>query len=578
MPQKDTIEFWPRTFIREQMFAWLITNYVPFLLCLSQHRLCPYSALLLPTGIDKEEKKNCYFLWAPALWGKKTALFGEESQSLLSNAEANKFQQPEGSKSFNRFSACGQKQAPGTALPGGDSQRGRTKSCRAGQRHCPSLLWDRAQRLSGNWQRRNCRARLDKQSDVFAAFLFFLCLSCHPLISAQHLHQVQSQAELEPAGAVTLAKWSSRQWPQSGLLGLFKGISHSRAKFPAQNPRKREFQAVVAATSHRHYPRGTYFLLLYLWCLSAMHLNMVHPWLWSWCQGQGMIGKAAGVWMPYLGFRMTVVHLQRNSSLFLAKLPWVTHMHWQSSSSADASQDGCAFLHGARVSPAEHTASCMRKLQRRWVLLLGSTAWQKSHCIQWETWHSTAPAGTASFQYCTGSSTASHSISKIILSVVGWWRDTEELSPVCLWHTLTGNPNLCTVLSICVVSPSSSCWQYFTSCSPGYYSLFCVKVILLTHVHLHVLQDPQGFSVKSLYSNFTKLILDISVCEYFPATCSQSHPLSAGLPVSLLWYLEGHAFPSQSGGLSGKGLSYEGAGRKRLYLRQQSPEFPLTRK
>lgn len=259
--------------------------------------------------------------------------------------------------------------------------------------------------------------------------------------------------------------------------------------------------------------------------------------------GPGHGRKGSWVWMPYLGFRMTMACLQRSRSLFLAKLPWVTRMHWQSSGSADASQDGCAFLHGARTSPAEHTASCMRKLQRKWVPLLGSTTWEKSHCLQWETWHSTAPVGTGSLQYHTGSSTATHSISKIILNVVGWWRDTEELSPVCLWHILTANPNLCTVLSSCVVSPSSCCWQCSTSCSPGYHSLFCVKVILLTHVHLHVLQDRQGFSVKPLYSNFTKLILDISMCEYFPATCSQSPPLSAGLPVPLLWCVEGHVSP-----------------------------------
>lgn len=70
MPQKDTMEFWPRTFIRGQMFAWLITNYIPFLLWLCQPRLYPYSTLLLPIDTDKEERKNCYFLWAPALWGK----------------------------------------------------------------------------------------------------------------------------------------------------------------------------------------------------------------------------------------------------------------------------------------------------------------------------------------------------------------------------------------------------------------------------------------------------------------------------------------------------------------------------
>lgn len=74
MTQKDTMEFWPRTFIRDQMFAWLITNYVPFLLCLSQPRLHMYSTLLLPTGSDKGERKNCYFLWAPALWGKNCSV------------------------------------------------------------------------------------------------------------------------------------------------------------------------------------------------------------------------------------------------------------------------------------------------------------------------------------------------------------------------------------------------------------------------------------------------------------------------------------------------------------------------
>lgn len=73
MPQKDTMEFWPRAFIKEKMFAWLITNYAPFLLCLAQPRVCPHSTLLL-VGIGKEERKSCYFLWAPALWGKNCCL------------------------------------------------------------------------------------------------------------------------------------------------------------------------------------------------------------------------------------------------------------------------------------------------------------------------------------------------------------------------------------------------------------------------------------------------------------------------------------------------------------------------
>lgn len=101
---------------------------------------CAHTPLFFCPQVQTRKKRRIVTSSGPLHSEAKTALFGEESQSLLSNAEANKFQQPEGSKSFNRFSACGQKQAPGTALPGGDSQRGRTKSCRAGQRHCPSLL------------------------------------------------------------------------------------------------------------------------------------------------------------------------------------------------------------------------------------------------------------------------------------------------------------------------------------------------------------------------------------------------------------------------------------------------------
>ncbi|RMC07070.1 hypothetical protein DUI87_16526 [Hirundo rustica rustica] len=61
------------------------------------------------------------------------------------------------------------------------------------------------------------------------------------LLSAQYLQPVQSPAELEPAGAVTFAKWSR-------VASL--GVSSSRAASPTQNPRKGELQAVVAATSH----------------------------------------------------------------------------------------------------------------------------------------------------------------------------------------------------------------------------------------------------------------------------------------------------------------------------------------
>lgn len=119
--------------------------------CLTHHKLCSFPIVLISAQAVpilhsssahryRQGRKEELLLPLGPCTLRQKLLYSVKSQSLLSNAEANKFQQPEGSKSFNRFSACGQKQAPGTALPRGDSQRGRTKSCRAGQRHCPSLL------------------------------------------------------------------------------------------------------------------------------------------------------------------------------------------------------------------------------------------------------------------------------------------------------------------------------------------------------------------------------------------------------------------------------------------------------
>lgn len=202
---------------------------------------------------------------------------------------------------------------------------------------------------------------------MFFAFLIFLCISSHPLISAQHLQLVQSQAELEPAGAVTIAEWSSRQWPQSGLLGLFQGISSSRAASPAQNHRKGELEAVMAAITHGHYPRGrnTFSAIVPLVYPPAMGVDM------GVSMTGGPLGAPALVPGPVFG---------RKGSWSLNHT-WASGWPWHPCGGVGLSSllkcpgsPTCAEraaaqlvparmdVHGARVGPTEHIAFCMRKL------------------------------------------------------------------------------------------------------------------------------------------------------------------------------------------------------------------------
>ena len=156
-------------------------------------------------------------------------------------------------------------------------------------------------------------------------------------------------------------------------LGGSQGILPSRAMSPAQSPRKGGPQAAVAATSRRHCPGGTYWLLTDRWLPSTACL----PWVWTWmhpalgtwgsqaapwvslpwCQGEGFGGKAAGVCGYYLGSAMTKASLKRKRSLFFIVWPWVTLMPSWSSCSGDAGMGThCCTGPGSSLQSRQHRA------------------------------------------------------------------------------------------------------------------------------------------------------------------------------------------------------------------------------